>query len=210
MPPCGRPRTTGGSLCRKGSSARVGSTVELEYRLRMKNMVELPGGTFRMGSRSLLPRGAARPRGHGRWLLDRRASGHRRRVPPLREGDRPRHVRRAGARCRAITPTPTRELLVPGSLVFRQSTGPVDLRDYRNWWALDARRRLAASRGARQQRRRPRAASRDARRLRGRDRVRRVGRQGAADRGRVGVRRPRRARRGDLHVGRRVRVRTAG
>jgi formylglycine-generating enzyme required for sulfatase activity len=27
------------------------------------------------------------------------------------------------------------ELLVPGSLVFQQSEGPVDLGDYRNWWA---------------------------------------------------------------------------
>jgi formylglycine-generating enzyme required for sulfatase activity len=26
------------------------------------------------------------------------------------------------------------ELLVPGSLVFRKAPGPVDLRDYRNWW----------------------------------------------------------------------------
>jgi formylglycine-generating enzyme required for sulfatase activity len=26
------------------------------------------------------------------------------------------------------------ELLVPGSLVFRPSAGPVDLRDFRNWW----------------------------------------------------------------------------
>ena len=26
------------------------------------------------------------------------------------------------------------ELLVPGSLVFRRTAGPVDLRDYRNWW----------------------------------------------------------------------------
>jgi formylglycine-generating enzyme required for sulfatase activity len=26
-------------------------------------------------------------------------------------------------------------LLVPGSLVFRRTRGPVDLRDYRNWWA---------------------------------------------------------------------------
>jgi formylglycine-generating enzyme required for sulfatase activity len=27
------------------------------------------------------------------------------------------------------------ELLVPGSLVFQRSRGPVDLRDFRNWWA---------------------------------------------------------------------------
>jgi formylglycine-generating enzyme len=26
------------------------------------------------------------------------------------------------------------ELLVPGSLVFRKTTGPVDVRDFRNWW----------------------------------------------------------------------------
>ena len=26
------------------------------------------------------------------------------------------------------------ELLVPGSLVFRKTHGPVDLDDYRNWW----------------------------------------------------------------------------
>ena len=27
------------------------------------------------------------------------------------------------------------DLLVPGSLVFRRTAGPVDLRDVRNWWA---------------------------------------------------------------------------
>lgn len=27
------------------------------------------------------------------------------------------------------------DLLVPGSLVFQKTTGPVDLRDFRNWWA---------------------------------------------------------------------------
>lgn len=30
------------------------------------------------------------------------------------------------------------ELLVPGSLVFQKTRGPVDLRDYRNWWAYVA------------------------------------------------------------------------
>ena len=29
------------------------------------------------------------------------------------------------------------ELLVPGSLVFRKAAGPVDVRDYRNWWESD-------------------------------------------------------------------------
>ena len=27
------------------------------------------------------------------------------------------------------------ENLVPGAMVFRKSTGPVDLKDYANWWA---------------------------------------------------------------------------
>jgi formylglycine-generating enzyme len=34
----------------------------------------------------------------------------------------------------AIYPDADPELLVPGSLVFRASTGPVDLSDHRNWW----------------------------------------------------------------------------
>ena len=34
----------------------------------------------------------------------------------------------------ALYPDADPELLVPGSLVFRQTSGPVDLNDYRNWW----------------------------------------------------------------------------
>ena len=34
----------------------------------------------------------------------------------------------------ALYPDADPELLVPGSLVFRSSTGPVDLNDHRNWW----------------------------------------------------------------------------
>ncbi len=33
-----------------------------------------------------------------------------------------------------VYPDADPELLVPGSLVFRASTGPVDLSDHRNWW----------------------------------------------------------------------------
>jgi hypothetical protein len=36
---------------------------------------------------------------------------------------------------RADYPDADPDLLVPGSLVFRRTRGPVDLRDYRNWWA---------------------------------------------------------------------------
>ena len=36
----------------------------------------------------------------------------------------------------ALYPDADPELLVPGSLVFQPTPGPVDLRDYRNWWSL--------------------------------------------------------------------------
>ena len=97
-------------------------------------------------------------------------------------------------------------MLVPGSLVFQATRGPVDLSDYRNWWHWMP--------GARWDH--PEGPGSD---LAGRDRhpvthvayddvdrLRRMGGQGAADRGRVGVRRARRARRRGLHVGRRVRA----
>jgi formylglycine-generating enzyme required for sulfatase activity len=35
----------------------------------------------------------------------------------------------------AMYPEADPDLLVPGSLVFRRTPGPVDLGDYRNWWA---------------------------------------------------------------------------
>ena len=34
----------------------------------------------------------------------------------------------------ALYPDADPELLVPGSLVFRKTAGPVDIRDFRNWW----------------------------------------------------------------------------
>ena len=40
------------------------------------------------------------------------------------------------------------DLLVPGSLVFTGTPGPVPLTDVRQWWSVDARCRLATSRGA--------------------------------------------------------------
>ncbi len=71
--------------------------------------------------------------------------------------------------------------------------------------AVHPRRRLASPARPRQHAKRPRPASGHPRGGRGRRRLRRLGGQGAADRGRVGVRRPRRPRRRDLHLGRRSR-----
>ena len=99
------------------------------------------------------------------------------------------------------------EMLAPSSVVFRKAAGPVDLRNPYNWWTYVAGRRLAPS--ARPGQLAPRALgpSGRARRVRGRRGVREVGRQGAADRSRVGVRRARRARRRRVLLGRRAHAR---
>ena len=84
---------------------------------------------------------------------------------------------------------------MPGSLVFRRPRGPVDLRDVRNWWAYVPGRVLGATRTARAATIYSRGAPPGhAGRYEDARGVRRLGRQGAPDRGRVGVRRPRRAR----------------
>ena len=75
------------------------------------------------------------------------------------------------------------ENLVPGSMVFTMTAGPVDLRHLSQWWSMDARRVLAPSGGPGQFGRRSWRSSRRARRLRGCRGLRRVGRQGGAQRG---------------------------
>jgi sulfatase modifying factor 1 len=41
-------------------------------------------------------------------------------------------------------------LMVPGSLVFHMTPGPVDLDDYRNWWVYVPGAQVAPPRGSRQ------------------------------------------------------------
>ena len=98
------------------------------------------------------------------------------------------------------------ENLLPGSLVFTRTRGPVDLRHLSQWWTWTPGRELEASRGPGLERRRPAAPPGRARRLRGRRGLRRVGGQAPADGGGVGARRARRARRRGLRLGRRARA----
>ena len=60
------------------------------------------------------------------------------------------------------------ELLVPGSLVFRKSEGPVDLNDHRNWWEYVPGAYWKRPGGTGTTDQRPRHASRRSHRLRGR------------------------------------------
>jgi sulfatase modifying factor 1 len=98
-----------------------------------KSMVELPGGTFRMGSDRFYPeeRPVREVSVDGFWI-DRH---------PVTVAEFRRFVKDTGyvtaaeqAPAAEDYPDADPELLVPGSLVFRKTDGPVPLDDFRNWW----------------------------------------------------------------------------
>jgi formylglycine-generating enzyme required for sulfatase activity len=97
------------------------------------NMVWVPGGSFSMGSNDFYPeeRPVHRESVEGFWIDEHpvtvaefsrfvEATGH------LTVAERPPDP--------AHYPGAEPDLLVPGSLVFRKTDGPVDLTDARNWW----------------------------------------------------------------------------
>ena len=168
---------------------------------RRPGMHRIPGGTFAMGSEDFYPE--ERPvHDVCRWVLDGRdpvtAAQFRRFVRETKLRD----VGRATARRRDY-PDADPELLVPGSLVFRNTAGPVDLTTTATGGST-CQARTGSDRGEGHDDQRPRPPPCRARRIRGRRSVCGVGGEGAADRGRVGVRRPWRARRRGLRVGRRA------
>jgi formylglycine-generating enzyme required for sulfatase activity len=93
----------------------------------------IPPGEFLMGSEDFYPeeRPVHRVAVDGFWLDER----------PVTAAEFRRFVRETSyvTFCErpldpALYPDADPELLVPGSLVFRKTAGPVDLRDFRNWW----------------------------------------------------------------------------
>ena len=105
----------------------------LTHRTSLKNMVEVPGGAFHMGSDRFYPeeRPVREVVVDGFWI-DRH---------PVTVAEFRRFVEATGHVSwaelppdRARYPEADPELLVPGSLVFHPTGGPVDLDDYRNWW----------------------------------------------------------------------------
>jgi formylglycine-generating enzyme len=101
---------------------------------QLSDMTWIPGGTFLMGSADFYPeeRPVHRATVGGFWIdtgpvtvaeyrLFAEATGH---VTVAEQAPDP-----------ADYPDAEPTLLVPGSLVFRRARGPVDLRDFRNWWA---------------------------------------------------------------------------
>jgi len=96
-------------------------------------MVELPGGTFRMGSDRFYPEEApVREVTVGGFAVDRH---------PVTVAEFRRFVKETGHVTDAEKPPRAEDypdadpnLLVPGSLVFQRTAGPVPLNDWRNWW----------------------------------------------------------------------------
>ena len=100
---------------------------------RSTDMVTLPGGTFTMGSDRFYPEeGPSHPVAVDAFRIDRR---------PVTVARFRQFVAETGyvtvaeqAPDPAAYPGADPALLVPGSLVFRRTAGPVDTRDVRNWW----------------------------------------------------------------------------
>jgi formylglycine-generating enzyme len=96
-------------------------------------MVRIPAGRFAMGSEDFYPeeRPVHEVDVDGFWIDER----------PVTVREFRRFVKETGYVTVAERPLDPEQypdaepaLLVPGSLVFHPTRGPVDLRDYRNWW----------------------------------------------------------------------------
>ena len=97
-------------------------------------MVWIPGGTFRMGSDDFYPeeRPVHAVTVDGFWMDDHPVTiAEFRRFVKATE-----YVTLAERPLDPVDyPEVDPDLLVPGSLVFHRTAGPVDLSDYSNWWA---------------------------------------------------------------------------
>src|SRR5215472_15008887 len=96
-------------------------------------MTWIPGGEFRMGSADFGPeeRPVHMVAVAGFWMDTR----------PVTIAEFRRFVRQTGhvtvaeqARRHAAYPGIKPELLLPGSLVFRMTAGPIDLHEFGSWW----------------------------------------------------------------------------
>ena len=98
-----------------------------------RDMAWIPGGTFRMGSNDFYPeeRPVHEVTVDGFWMDEH----------PVTVAEFRRFVKATGHVTLAERPIDPADypdadpaLLVPGSLVFKRTPGPVDLDDYTNWW----------------------------------------------------------------------------
>ena len=106
----------------------------MSSRATTEHMTWIDGGTFRMGDERFYPEEAP--------VRDVAVDGFWIDPHPVTAGEFRRFVRETGYVTVAEReldpadyPDADPDRLVPGSLVFQKTAGPVDLRDFRNWWA---------------------------------------------------------------------------
>jgi formylglycine-generating enzyme required for sulfatase activity len=106
-------------------------------------MAWIPGGEFTMGTDSDLgwpdERPAHRVRVDGIWIDATEVTNAQFRAFVNATGyvttaEKPPSLDEIMSQSPPGTPPPPKEKLVPGSLVFRPTTGPVDTRDFSQWW----------------------------------------------------------------------------
>jgi formylglycine-generating enzyme len=106
-------------------------------------MVWVPGGEFTMGTDSAVGRPEEKPahrvRVNGFWADATEVTNAQFRAFVEATGyvttaEKPPDADEVLRQSPPGTPRPPPERLVPGSLVFRMTAGPVDLRDYSQWW----------------------------------------------------------------------------
>jgi formylglycine-generating enzyme required for sulfatase activity len=106
-------------------------------------MVWIPGGEFTMGTDSELGRADEKPahrvKVNGFWMDETEVTNaqFRRFVEStgyVTTAERPINLDSVMSQMPPGTLPPPAEKLVPGSLVFTPTAGPVDLRDYSQWW----------------------------------------------------------------------------
>ena len=170
-------------------------------------MIFIPGGTFRMGSDRHYPEEAPvhRVTVDGFWI-DRTPVTNRA-LPRLRESHRLRHRSPRSAPDPKDYPGALPHMLHAGSLVFAPPSASVDLERLEAVVDLSRSAPTGATPTARQLDQRARRPPGRACRLRRCRSLRALGRQGPADRSRVGVRGARRARRRRIRLGRRAHAR---
>ena len=187
-------------------SCQAGEVGEGLAYARQSESVRIPGGTFRMGSDKHYPEEAPVHRvAVDAFWMDR---------TPVTNRQFGEFVKATGHVTFAEIPPDPKDypgalphMLYAGSLVFSPPAHPVDLRDWSQWWAF--------LKGA--DWRHPYGPESTIDGLddhpvvhvayRGRRSLREMGRQGAAERSRVGIRRARRARRRRVCLGRRAHAR---
>ena len=106
---------------------------DMRNRALRDGMIAIPGGTFSMGSERFYPEEAPVRRG--------KVDGFRIDATPVRNREFAAFVAATGHRTVAEIPPDPRDypgmdpaLAHPGSLVFRRTSAPVDLRDWSQWW----------------------------------------------------------------------------